>query len=207
MNVSDGSVPQVIQRGTDDGANGYELAAPEFMARRTQSPVGVEEVRRWTKALPRGAAVLDVGCGHGVPISRVLIEEGCSIWGIDASPTLVSAFQARFPGVEVECARCEDSQLFGRTFDGVVAWGLMFLLEPKTQELLLEKISMAFEQDGRLLFTAPEQACEWVDVLTERSSVSLGAEAYRRILDGAGMDLLEECQDEGENHYYLAVKR
>jgi hypothetical protein len=109
--------------------------------------------------------------------------------------------------VEVECARVEDSQLFGRTFDGVVAWGLMFLLEPGTQALVLENISSALEHGGRLLFTAPEQVCAWVDVLTERQSVSLGAEAYTRILDGVGMDLLERFRDEGDNHYYLAARR
>ena len=197
----------MIQQGTDDGANGYELGAQEFIVRRTESRIGVATVRSWAQGLPRGAAVLDLGCGHGVPISQVLMEEGCAVWGIDASPTLVSLFRTRFPGVDVECARVEDSQFFRRTFDGVVAWGLMFLLEPGTQPLVLEKISRALEQGGRLLFTAPEQVCEWVDVLTERLSVSLGAVAYRRVLDEVGMDLLEQTHDEGDNHYYLAVKR
>jgi len=197
----------MIQQGTDDGAEGYELRAHEFMVRRTESRIGGAEVRGWAKGLRRGAAVLDLGCGHGVPISQVLIEEGCLVWGIDAAPTLVSAFRTRFPGVEVECARVEESQLFRRTFDGVVAWGLMFLLEPGTQALVLEKISSALKQDGRLLFTAPAEACAWVDVLTGRQSVSLGAQTYRRILDGVGMDLLEQLRDEGDNHYYLAEKR
>ena len=197
----------MIQPGADDGANGYELGAQEFMVRRTESQIGVAEVRSWAKGLPHGAAVLDLGCGHGLPISQVLVEEGCSVWGIDPSPTLLSAFRVRFPDVKVECARVEDSQLFRRSFDGVVAWGLMFLLEPGTQALVLEKISSALQQGGRLIFTAPEEVCEWVDVLTERQSVSLGAEAYRRILDGMGMDLLEQSQDEGDNHYYVAAKR
>jgi SAM-dependent methyltransferase len=206
MSRAEGSVPARTREGPVDPANGYEFEAREFMARRTDSHVGVAEVRRWARGLPRGAAVLDLGCGHGVPIARVLIEEGCSLRGIDASPTLVSAFRIRFPGVEVECARVEDSQLFGRTFDGVVAWGLLFLLEPGVQALVLEKISGVLAPGGRLLFTAPEPACEWVDVLTRRRSVSLGAEAYTRILAGAGMELLEQHRDEGDNHYYLAVK-
>lgn len=193
--------------GIEDRANGYELGAEEFMARRTRSRIGIPEVRDWAKALPRGAAVLDLGCAHGLPISQVLIEEGCSVWGIDASPTLVSAFRTRFPACEVECARVEDSQFFSRKFDGLIAWGLIFLLEPGTQTLVFEKISGALEPRGRLLFTAPEHMCEWMDVLTQRRSISLGAEAYARILDRMGMDLVEQFQDEGENHYYLAVKR
>lgn len=197
----------MVQEAPVDRANGYELAAQEFMLRRTDSPIGAANVRSWAESLPRDAAVLDLGCGHGVPISQALIQAGCSLRGVDASPTLVSAFRSRFPDAEVECARVEDSQFLESTFDGVVAWGLMFLLEPETQKLLLRKISGALERGGRLLFTAPEQECEWVDVLTKRRSVSLGAEAYSRILDEAGMVLMEQFQDEGGNHYYLAVKR
>jgi 2-polyprenyl-3-methyl-5-hydroxy-6-metoxy-1,4-benzoquinol methylase len=198
---------QMSPEGTKDVANGYELAAEEFIARRSDSRIGISEVRDWAKALPRGASVLDLGCGHGVPISQVLIEEGCSVWGVDASPTLVSAFQVRFPAFEVECAPVEASQFFSKKFDGVVAWGLVFLLERATQALLFEKISNALAPTGRLLFTAPRQTCEWMDILTQRHSVSLGADAYRRILEDCGMALVDQLQDEGENHYYLAEKR
>ena len=194
-------------QGTVDRANGYEREAAEFMARRTDSRIGVAEVRRWARGLPPGAVVLDLGCGHGVPMSQALMDEGCAVWGVDASPTLVTAFRARFPGVEVECGRVEDSLLFSRTFDGVLAWGLMFLLEPETQSLVLERAAAALDAGGQMLFTAPAQLCEWVDVLTGRRSASLGAEAYIRILAGAGMDLLEQYEDEGENHYFLAAKR
>lgn len=142
-----------------------------------------------------------------MPISQVLIDERCSVWGVDPSPTLVSAYRARFPGVEIECARVEDSRLFNRTFDGVVAWGLLFLLDPGTQALVLEKISHSLAADGQLIFTAPRQECEWADILTGRRSVSLGAEAYAQILAEVGMELLEQFQDEGDNHYFLAAKR
>ena len=137
----------------------------------------------------------------------MLIDEGCSVWGIDASPTMVSAFRARFPGVEVECSRIEDSQLFARKFEGVVAWGLLFLLQPEVQPLVIGKISGALAVSGQLIFTAPEQVCEWADVLTGRESTSLGAEAYAQILAEAGMDLIEQSRDEGNNHYFLAQKR
>jgi hypothetical protein len=46
-----------------------------------------------------------------------------------------------------------------------------------------------------------------MDVLTKRQSVSLGAEAYERILEEVGMDLVEQLEGEGDNHYYVAVKR
>ena len=103
----------------------------------------------------------------------------------------------------IECAAVEHATLLDHTFDGVVAWGLLFLLAPDVQRRLIPRLAGALEPGGRLLFTAPAQACEWADVLTGRTSVSLGADAYRRLVEDAGLELTGEADDEGDNHYYF----
>ena len=156
--------------------------------------------------LPGGATVLDLGCGTGVPISQALIDRGFNVFGVDASPKMVAAFRASFPTVPVECAAVEDSDLFGRTFDGVVACGLFFLLDGEVQRRLVAKIASVLRSGGRFLFTAPSQSCSWRDALTGRTSISLGYEAYRKALEAEGMSLVGTQLDEGENHYYFAQK-
>jgi hypothetical protein len=47
---------------------------------------------------------------------------------------------------------------------------------------------------------------EWMDAMTGRRSVSLGAEKYKELLSVSGFSLLEEFIDEGENYYFSAVK-
>ena len=42
--------------------------------------------------------------------------------------------------------------------------------------------------------------------MTGQPSVSLGAEAYRRLLEAAGLELRGETEDEGRNHYFMAFK-
>ena len=103
--------------------------------------------------------------------------------------------------------RCRDSDFFNRTFEGVVAWGLFFLLSADVQRKLITKIAAVLLSGGRLLFTAPSQICSWPDALTGRTSISLGHEAYRDALDSEGMSLVGTSLDEGENHYYSAQKR
>ena len=39
--------------------------------------------------------------------------------------------------------------------------------------------------------------------MTGRPSVSLGGERYRTLVDAAGLTMIGEMEDEGENHYYL----
>jgi hypothetical protein len=46
----------------------------------------------------------------------------------------------------------------------------------------------------------------WLDALTGRESISLGAESYQQILSAEGLVLVGEQADEGNNHYYLVSK-
>jgi SAM-dependent methyltransferase len=192
---------------TSDPSNGYEAAAAEFIDRRSSSRIGVGTVRAWARALPPGASILDLGCGHGSPVAEALLDDGFEIYGVDASPTLSAAFRRRLPGAHIVCEPVEASSLFGRTFDGVIAIGLVFLLPADTQRDLLRRMAAALNPGGRLLFTAPAEVCVWADVLTGRESRSLGAAEYRAILTEAGLDLVGEHRDEGDNHYYDACRR
>lgn len=192
----------------DDPSNGYEAVAADLVAARRRSRIGVATVRAWARSLPKAASVLDLGCGSGVPVSEALIDDGFVVYGVDASPTLTAAFRSRFPQAHIACERVEDSRFFGRTFDGVVAVGLLFLLPAETQEaLLVRKLPPALKGGARLLFTSPNEPCRWTDVMTGRLSLSLGAEAYRTILATAGLTLVGEYVDEGGNHYYDACRR
>ena len=189
-----------------DPSNGYEAVASEFVERREQSSIGVGTVRTWARSLPSGASILDLGCGHGVPISMALMNDGFTIYGVDASPSLTAALRRRFPHAHVACETVEDSPFFGRAFDGIVAVGLMFLLPAEVQRGLIRKVTLALSSGGGFLFTCPAQACTWTDVLTGRPSLSLGAEGYKAALSDAGLTPVGEYVDEGENHYYGACK-
>ncbi len=173
------------------------------MAYRSRSAMGAETVRRWAAQLPLGGSVLDLGCGHGLPITQVLIEEGLRPYGIDASATMIAAFRLRHPHLPVEHNRVECSSLFHRRFDGVIAWGLLFLLHADLQAKVIHQIGAALERGGRFLFTAPAQACFWTDQLTGNMSRSLGADGYLRLIESAGLELEEQREDEGQNHYYI----
>lgn len=193
--------------GEYDSSNGYQVVASEYMARREESSIGVATVQKWARSLAPRASILDLGCGHGVPISMALIDDGFVLYGVDASPSLTAAFRSRFPHAQVACEAVEDSRFFGRRFDGVIAVGLMFLLPAGTQRDLIRKVALALNPEGRFLFTSPVQIGTWADVLTRRQSRSLGAEAYKAALSSAGLTLVGEYVDEGGNHYYDACKR
>ena len=192
---------------SEDSSNGYEAVAEEFMAVRSAS--GRAVVQKWAASLPRGCSVVDIGAGHGEPLTSALIDEGLAVFAIDASPKMVAAFRRRFPGVEVACEPAQRSRFFDRTFDAALAIGLIFLLPAHGQRELIRRIAGALEPGGRLLFSAPRQVGTWDDILTGQPSWSLGAEEYGRILVESGFRLINEHDehvDQGGTHYYEAQK-
>jgi SAM-dependent methyltransferase len=194
-----------------DRSNGYEGVAAGFLARRgsgRSTGIGVNHVRNWARTLPRGAAVIDLGCGPGFPITEVLVSEGLDVCGVDAAPSMVEAFRRNLPQTPILCEAVEVSTFFDRTFDGALAWGLIFLLPPREQRRLLQRIAAILVPGGRLLFTscAGVDPQVWRDVMTGLESRSLGAEEYRRELSAVGLSVNSEYEDEGQNHYFDAVK-
>lgn len=188
-----------------DKSNGYDEISHHFIAARN-SRIGPRMVREWSAGLAPGTAILDLACGHGVPTTQTLVDQGFEIYGVDASPKLLAEFSKRFPTAHAECAGVEDSEFFGRTFDAVICWGLMFLLPLETQRLVIGKVARALNPGGKFLFTSVKDEVRWNDSLTDRESYSPGAAWYRSALSEEGLVIEREDADEGENYHFFAVK-
>jgi SAM-dependent methyltransferase len=187
------------------------ISETEFLTRRGNSStrstaIGVKEVRKWAKTLPLRGSVIDLGCGPGFPITAVLVEEGLHVFGVDAAPSFVVAFQRNLPGTPILCEAVQESRFFDRIFDAVLAIGLMFLLKAEDQHHLIHRFAETLVPGGRLLFTATAEPAIWNDAMTGLESISLGAVQYRELLGAAGLSVAKKYDDLGENHYFDAFR-
>lgn len=66
-------------------SNGREAVADEPIASRSGS--GVATVRASARSLAPSSAILDLGCGSGVPLAAAPVADSFVVAGIDASPT------------------------------------------------------------------------------------------------------------------------
>jgi len=189
-----------------DSAEAYEACAHEFLRGRDPSLIGSRVVDQWARSLPRDATVIELACGGGYPISRVLDTAGLKLWAVDSSPTLVAEFQSRFPNIPVQCERVQESGFFGRSYDGVIAIGLLFLLSESDQIDLISRVGEILVPKGRFLFMAPVQVGSWNDLNTGLECSSLGQERYGELLGNAGFRVVARYTDKGENNYYDAEK-
>jgi SAM-dependent methyltransferase len=72
--------------------------------------------------------VLDVGCGTG-KVSRLFVERGCEVLGVEADPRMATFAKDR--GLAVEVSRFEEWDAHGRTFDLLVSGQAWHWVEPQ----------------------------------------------------------------------------
>lgn len=90
--------------------------------------------------LPRGASVLDIGCGTGLPTARQLTEGGCTVTGVDISPAMLARARAGVPGARfVEMDAVDLRRLPGR-YDAAVAFFSLLNLPRRAMPGALELI-------------------------------------------------------------------
>ena len=189
-----------------DSAKAYEAHAHEYLLGRDTSPIGTQVVDQWSRTLRKGATVIELACGGGYPITRVLNAAGLQLWAVESSPTLVTEFRSRFPSIPVQCARVQESDFFGRKYQGAIAIGLIFLLSEQEQANLISRVSAILEPGGRFLFMAPIQIGTWKDMNTGLECKSFGQERYEELLRNVGLYVVATRKDVRENNYYDAEK-
>ena len=191
----------------------YDLIADWYASQRTDA-TGVPEVIALVSALPSPASVLDVGCGSGLPLTRVLIDHGCRVVGVDSSPNMLARFAVNFPAVPAICAPIQDCDLSGRTFDAAVAWGVMFHLPLPEQVKAIAKVASVLKPGGWFLFTSGDEPAGVDGEPFEGEPMngvrffyySFTKDGYRDVLREHGLTLEQTNIDKGDNLYYLARK-
>ena len=104
---------------------------------------------------PRGARVLDAGCGPGRVGGR-LAALGHRVVGVDIDPELIAAAEGDHPGpiwltrdlVDLDLA----SEGIAERFDAIVSAGnVMTFLDPATRRDVLDRLRVHLPPDGRLV--------------------------------------------------------
>ena len=185
----------------------YDLIADWYATERL-GPAGIPELESLIARLPPGASVLDVGCGNGTPLTRMLLDAGCNVLGIDSSPRMLERFETNCPGTLYICAPIQSADLEDRLFDAAVAWGVIFHLPHDEQRRAIAKIASVLKPGGLFLFTAGDEDGEKEGDPMNGVPFhywSFSTDGYRELLMANRLTLLDVHRDAGQNSYYLAI--
>lgn len=132
----------------------YDAIAKHWIGLRRAMPERDEEfLQPFLDSLPANAQVLDLGCGHGVPLAQTIIEAGHGVTGVDRSASLLARARDQFPE-QLWCeADLEDYQPKTQ-FDGIVIWDAMFHLPRSEQAAILKRVRSALKPGAQVILTS-----------------------------------------------------
>ncbi len=119
--------------------------------------------------VPAGGAVLDLGCGNGVPVARLLDQAGFAVTGVDISPVQIGRAQASIPAARFVCADMTALEFPAQAFAAIISFYAIIHVPLAEQRVLFAKIYHWLQPGGYLMaivgagaWTGTED--NWLDV-------------------------------------------
>ncbi|KVK55059.1 methyltransferase [Agrobacterium sp. D14] len=177
----------------------YNEHGVDFDRQRGRSLAEKPWLDRFISLLPKGASILDIGCGSGEPIAGYFIASGYEVTGIDASLPLVELCRKRFPGNLWAVADMRKLAL-GRRFDGLIAWHSFFHLTVEDQRRMFGIFHQHANDGAALMFTAGPDHGEAIGTFQGRPlyHASLARDEYESLLAAHGFRLLDHVVNDPE---------
>lgn len=109
------------------------------------------EARLVDAMAPRGARILDAGCGPG-RVGGILAAAGHDVTGVDLDPELIDAAREDYPGPAWLAGDLSELDLPGPGFDVIVSAGnVMTFVAPSTRGEILRRLRGHLAPGGRVV--------------------------------------------------------
>ena len=189
----------------------YQRHAQAWACERGNNLFETAWLDRFLGLMPRGSAIVDIGCGSGQPIARYFIETGYDVTGVDSSPALIDICKGHFPGQDWIVADMRTLSL-GRSFSGILAWDSYFHLCPEDQRRMFPIFRKHAAPNAALMFTSGPSHGEAIGDFRGEPlyHASLDETEYRLLLDNSGFEVVShvvEDQNCGGHTIWLAQLR
>lgn len=198
-------------RSEDSVIDVYQRHGVAWAAARGQHLVEGPWLERFCRLLPGGAAVLDIGCGSGLPLARELTRRGFDVTGLDGSQTMVELFRRNLPASPVHLMDMRQFDLRQR-FAGLLAWDSFFHLSPEDQRPMFRRFQAHAKPGCALMFTSGTVEGSAVGDLEGDPLYhgSLGTDEYHDLLQATGFEVVDHVVADpacGYRTVWLAQRR
>jgi len=107
--------------------------------------------------IPAGAAVLDLGCGNGIPVAKRLASS-FNVTGVDISEVQIERARANVPNGRFICSDMTKWTCSPRTFDVIVSFYAVIHVPLAEQRALFEKLYRWLRIGGHLMVIVGHEA-------------------------------------------------
>ncbi len=190
--------------------HGYDEIGGRYASDRDRWP-SKRYLGRFSRKLPRGANVLDLGCGTGVPIDRYLIGKGHKIVGLDISGNQVALARRNNPAAKYEAKDIQELQDSEYSVDGVVSIYAIFHTPRETHQGLFQKLRSFLPKGGVILVSMG--ASEWEGSEKDFYGTTMfwshfGPEKNRSLIEACRFKVtLDEIDESGGESHQIIMAR
>jgi cyclopropane fatty-acyl-phospholipid synthase-like methyltransferase len=133
---------------------GYDRMAESYLGSKDPvDPTTLAALEEVVRTLQPGAAILDLGCGAGVPVTRWLADRGFAVTGVDFSARQLELARRLVPAANLIKADMTGLDLPPASFDAVVAFYSIIHVPRTEHPALLGKIHRWLRPGGAFLAT------------------------------------------------------
>jgi len=158
-------------------------------------------------SLPRGAIVLDVGCGDGIPVDETLIKKGFLVTGVDVSKKMIEKARRNLPRGDFKVKDMRDLKWGEYEVDAIVSFYALFHVPRNEHKTIIKTLVSYLRPGGKLLITMGDKDFEGEH---ESFGVKMWASQYnpqknREMVESCGIKVEMEAMDKsgGERHQIL----
>lgn len=187
----------------------YDRIAKWWNDYHLASEYGVAQVKRALKFAKLNGTALDVGCGSGGRLVRLLKNANFHVTGIDASTQMINLAKANHNDADFIHADIQHWES-KKTFDFILAWDSLFHLPLAEHQPVLEKLCGLLSMDGVMIHTLGDDVGEHTDVWKEQRFYysSIGIAANIDILSRNGLDVRHiELDQYPEKHAFIISQK
>jgi ubiquinone/menaquinone biosynthesis C-methylase UbiE len=194
---------EIVESGYDNIARTYHEQRDKFKSN--------ELLTALSSLLPPGGDVLDVGCGAGIPVARILVDAGFRVTGVDVSSSMLQLARSHVPKARFLRMDMRRLQFDAGCFDAICAFYSLFHVPREKHLQVLIKFHRLLRQDGVLIFSSGKSAWEGTEEFhgTRMFWSHPDREVTRQWVIDAGFSVMmsEVREYGGEEHYWVVARK
>ncbi|CAE7662247.1 rebM [Symbiodinium microadriaticum] len=140
-------------------ADGYNQCADAYLSQHAvddPDDMRLQAFRELFAEMPRGARILDAGCGAGVPVAKAVVEDprDMSVTGVDISQRQIELAKKLVPSDRATflCSDMASMDFEKESFDAVCAFFSVFHLPRRDHAAFFVRVASWLRPGGRFVF-------------------------------------------------------
>ena len=199
---------KIVEKGYDDG---NYLEKYRLDDKIDEYPFEKKNLDKLTKLLKKGAKILDLGSGPGIPYDKYLVNQGFDVTGIDISKKHIDIARKNVPKARYIKGDFSKVDFEKESFHAIVSFYAIFHVPRDEHRNLFIRINELLKKDGIILVTLGTSDSEYGEE-EKFCGASMAWSSYdpdtaKEIIRESGFDILEATfeGEPGDDEYHLWV--